>query len=158
MLGGTRLFATSPPRRLGESLARPLRARGRPARTNRVWAADASGCYDRVRVQTFAIIPRPRSCPFKSVRTTPVFLQVARVCTSTPPATCADNNVRREVPVQRSWEIASTVSRNATGGRLPRSSASVLVPSMRKYISSSPSNMATFLKDFSAPPGLTTSE
>ena len=56
MLGCTRLFIPKPPRRLGESLARPLRARGRPARTKRVWAADAMGCYDRDRALALAFL------------------------------------------------------------------------------------------------------
>ena len=60
MLGCTRLFVPSPPRRLGESLARPLRARGRPARNHRVWAAEVCGCYHRVRALTLAVIPRQR--------------------------------------------------------------------------------------------------
>ena len=60
LLGGTRLFLPEPPRRLGESLARPLRARRRPPRTDRVWAADAMGCYDRSRVPVFADIQHPR--------------------------------------------------------------------------------------------------
>ena len=67
MLGCTRLFVPSPPRRLGESLARPLRARGLPARTDRVRAADGLGCYHRVRVQAFAVIPCSRFSPYQSV-------------------------------------------------------------------------------------------
>ena len=82
LLGGTRLSAPKPPRRLGESLARPLRARRRPPRNHRVWAADVCGCYDRSRIPTFALVHRPRpngpTCP--TLRS--VFLSAACVCVS----------------------------------------------------------------------------
>ena len=106
------------------AFARPLRARGRPARTNRVWAANAMGCYDRVRVPTLATgsnYARPICliCPIRPIR----FVLLTAACVRVSAALKKLHNTTifilyHRIPVFASPENAKTYKKPQKSGFL----------------------------------------